>query len=44
MLWAGLLLGETVTPAMAAGSATVLAGTALATGLLGRRTAAPPLR
>ena len=38
MLWAGLLLHEAVTPAMAAGGAVILCGTALATGLLGRRT------
>jgi len=37
VLWAGLLLGETVTPAMMAGGVAILAGTALTTGLLGRR-------
>jgi drug/metabolite transporter (DMT)-like permease len=34
VLWGALFLAETVTPAMAAGGAVILAGTALATGLL----------
>ena len=33
--WGALLLGETVTAEMAAGCAVILAGTALATGLVG---------
>ena len=37
MLWAGLLLHEAVTPAMAAGGAVILCGTALATGVIERR-------
>jgi drug/metabolite transporter (DMT)-like permease len=43
--WGGLLLGETVTPAMLAGAAVILVGTALAMGLWPRATAgvsAPP--
>ena len=41
MLWGALFLGEPVTPAMLAGGAVILAGTALATGLVrpGRRAA-----
>jgi drug/metabolite transporter (DMT)-like permease len=35
VLWGWLFLGETVTPAMAAGCAVILLGTALATGHLG---------
>jgi drug/metabolite transporter (DMT)-like permease len=40
MLWGALVLGEAVTPAMLAGCAVILAGTALATGLIKGRTAA----
>jgi drug/metabolite transporter (DMT)-like permease len=36
MLWGALLLGEAVTPAMLAGAAVILLGTALSTGLIGR--------
>lgn len=39
--WGALFLGEAVTGRMVAGGAVVLAGTALATGLLGPRRAAP---
>jgi drug/metabolite transporter (DMT)-like permease len=35
MLWGAMLLGEAVTPAMLAGAAVVLLGTALSTGLIG---------
>ena len=38
-VWGGLFLGETLTARMAAGGAIVLAGTALALGVLGRRAA-----
>lgn len=45
VLWGVLFLGETFTPAMAAGSALIVLGTALATGVihLGRPRAAHPL-
>ena len=45
VLWGVLFLGETVTTAMAAGSALIVLGTALATGLINpaRRPAAHPL-
>jgi drug/metabolite transporter (DMT)-like permease len=41
MLWGGLFLGETVSGAMLAGGAVILAGTALATGFVGARTRTP---
>jgi drug/metabolite transporter (DMT)-like permease len=37
MLWGGLFLAEAVTPAMLIGCAIILAGTALATGLVRSR-------
>ena len=42
MTWGALALGETVTPVMLAGAAVILAGTALASGLIGPRTARGP--
>jgi drug/metabolite transporter (DMT)-like permease len=36
VLWGALFLGETITPAMALGCATILLGTALVTGVLER--------
>jgi drug/metabolite transporter (DMT)-like permease len=44
MIWGGLVLSEAVTASMAVGCLLILAGTALATGLLSfnRRAAAPP--
>lgn len=42
-VWGGLVLGEAVTLAMAAGGAVVLVGTALANGVLERRRAVPPV-
>jgi len=41
MLWGALLLGETVTARMIAGTAIILVGTSLTTGLLGARAATP---
>lgn len=41
MIWGALFLGEEVTPTMLAGCAVILAGTALATGLLGSRAPKP---
>jgi drug/metabolite transporter (DMT)-like permease len=41
-LWGALFLGEAVTPPMLLGGAVILAGTALASGLLGRGRAAAP--
>jgi len=41
MLWGGLFLGETVSGAMLAGGAVILAGTALATGFVRARTRTP---
>lgn len=41
MLWGGLFLGEAVTGAMLAGCAVILAGTALATGMIRARRSAP---
>lgn len=41
MLWGALVLGEAVTAAMLAGCAVILAGTALATGLVKGKRAAP---
>lgn len=41
MLWGGLVLGEAVTGAMLAGCAVILAGTALATGMIRVRRPAP---
>jgi drug/metabolite transporter (DMT)-like permease len=43
VLWGGLFLGERVTPAMVAGCAVILLGTALSTGFLGPRSG-PTLR
>ncbi len=44
MLWGGLILGEAVTGAMLAGCAVILAGTALATGVVRVRSRAPTSR
>ncbi|HQR22700.1 MAG TPA: DMT family transporter [Burkholderiaceae bacterium] len=44
MLWGGLFLGENVTPAMLAGCAVILGGTALATGSLRLRRTVPSTR
>lgn len=41
MLWGGLILGEAVTGTMLAGCAVILAGTALATGIVRGKSAAP---
>ena len=41
MLWGGLILGESVTGTMLAGCAVILAGTALATGVVRARSPAP---
>ena len=41
MLWGGLILGEAVTRTMLAGCAVILAGTALATGMIRARSPAP---
>lgn len=41
MLWGGIFLGERVTPTMLAGCAIILAGTALATGIVKRPRAVP---
>lgn len=41
MLWGGLILGEAVTGTMLAGCAVILAGTALATGVVRSRSSAP---
>lgn len=41
MLWGGLFLGEALTGAMLAGCAVILAGTALATGMIRARRSAP---
>ncbi len=38
-LWGALFLGETITPRMAVGGATIFLGTALATGIIGTRRA-----
>ena len=42
VLWGGLFLGERVTASMAAGCAVILAGTALASGLVGPRAPSRP--
>ncbi len=42
MLWGALVLGERVTTGMLVGCAVILAGTALVTGVVGRRTSLPP--